>query len=67
MTIREMSEKLEAIEKEYGNVEVVNGHNSHRYEEGEKIYIDFHEKGQVYWTSSFGQEYRYTRTEVEIN
>ena len=31
-TIREMIEKLEAIEKEYGNVEVINGYNSHNCE-----------------------------------
>lgn len=65
MTVRELIEKLEAIEKENGNVEVVNGFNSHRYEKGEKIDIVFHKKGQT-WTSPFGGKYAYTRTAIEI-
>lgn len=66
MTIREMIEKLEAIEKEYSNVEVVNGYNSHRYEKDEKINIHFYQKGQT-WTTPFGGVHEYTRTAVEIH
>lgn len=57
-----MIEKLEAIEKEYGNVNVVNGCNLHSEEENGKIKIRFHKKGDT----CFGGRFVYTKTEVEI-
>ena len=60
MTIKEMIEKLEAIEKEIGNVKVVNAYNQHSNEEDIKIH--FHKAGDTY----FGGKYEYFNTEVEI-
>ncbi len=61
MTIRELIETLEAIEKEHGNVNVVNGCNPRCYEDGEKVKVYFHKKGDAMY-----KDYKYTRTEVEI-
>lgn len=61
MTIREMIEALEAIEKEHGNVNVVNGYKPHG-DEDETVKIYFHKKGD----KCFNGLFTYTKTEVEI-
>lgn len=47
MTIREMIEALEAIEKEHGNVKVVNGRKNHCDDTNEEIKLDFVKAGPI--------------------